>query len=232
MYDDLLFNRNERPFGISWEEWAALWCRWMLSIPKKSNPSTDLTGKYCGINQSNQNVWFLTGTFGNAFLIRRKCTIQAGKAIFFPILEKEDSFTEDSDLKIESELIRRSKDATDKSINLELVIDGIPIEYMLDYRVQSNIFDLEFPEDNVYEVKPGLTRSVCDGYWAFIKPPSEGKHHIYFKGETALEDPITLSRMKEISTFNEIKEYITKKSTFRLEVLYELNVIRKRANQV
>ena len=55
------------------------------------------------------NVWFLAGTFGNVNLIRRKCIVPLGKAIFFPILEKEDSFAEDVDLRSELELASRAE---------------------------------------------------------------------------------------------------------------------------
>jgi hypothetical protein len=58
---DFLYERNVHPFGISLEKWAARWCKWMLSIPKKKNPSIDETGKYCSMNQNDKNVWFLTG---------------------------------------------------------------------------------------------------------------------------------------------------------------------------
>lgn len=69
-----LYQRDEHPFGRSWEEWAALWCRWMLSVPKDTNPSLDETGKNCSINQHEENVWFLTGTFVNLLITKRKCT--------------------------------------------------------------------------------------------------------------------------------------------------------------
>src|SRR5215212_2809754 len=132
----------------------------VLSIPKKKNLSLDETGKCCSMNQNDKNVWFLTGTFGNIVPVKRKCTIPAGKAIFFPILEKEDS-----DLKTELELIKRSGDATNRVVHMEATIDGEKVDQLGSYRVQSEVFNLTFPEDNVYDVRPRLTRSVCDGYW-------------------------------------------------------------------
>lgn len=108
----------------------------------------------------------MTDTFGNIIVPTRcKCTIPAGKAIFFPILVKEDS-----DLKTELELINRARDTTNRLIHLEATIDEEKMYQLESYLVQSEVFDLTFPEDNVYDVKPGLTRSVCDGYWLFIKP--------------------------------------------------------------
>jgi hypothetical protein len=224
MQYDFLYERDFDPFGKTWEKWAAMWCNWLLSIPKKKNPALDETGKYCSMNQNNENVWFLTGTFGNIGPVKRKCTIPAGKAIFLPILEKEDSFREDRDLKTEEELKKRSRDATNRLIHMEAAIDGEKIDRLENYRVQSEVFDLTFPEDNVYDIRPGLTRSVCDGYWLFIKPLQAGKHYVYFKGETSLDEAFTLTQLKSNEVYNPIWQHINEKSTFKLEVSYELTI--------
>lgn len=227
MYYNILYDRNSNPFGKSWEKWAALWCNWMLSIPKKKNPSVDETGKYSSMNQNDENVWFLTGTFGNIRPVKRKCAIPEGKAIFFPILVKEDSLAEDSDLKTELQLIKRSRDATNKLIHLEASVDREKVDQLENYRVQSEVFDLTFPEGNVYDVRPGLTRSVCDGYWLFIKPFRVGKHQLYFKGETSLKQPYTLTQLKNRDVYGRIWRHINQSLTFKLEVSYQLRIIKK-----
>jgi hypothetical protein len=221
---DILYERVTHPFGKSWEEWAAIWCEWLLSISKQNNPALDVTGEYCSVNQNNENVWFLAGTFGNITPVIRKCTVPAGKAILFPILEKEDSLIEDLDLKTEEELKWRSREATNRLVLMEATIDGEKVNRIENYRVQSEVFDLTFPDDNVYNVKPGLTRSVCDGYWLFIKPLRPGKHHIYFKGETSLNETFTLTQMKSSEVYSQIRQHINENLTFKLEVSYELTI--------
>jgi hypothetical protein len=144
MKHDFLYERNLHPFGKTWEKWATLWCNWMFSIPKKENPSLDETGKYCSINQNDENVWFLTGTFGNIVTVKRRCTLPVGKAIFFPILVKEDSLEEDSDLRTELQLIERARDATNKLIRMEATINGEKVVQLENYRVQSEVFELTF----------------------------------------------------------------------------------------
>jgi hypothetical protein len=47
---------------------------------------------------------------------------------------------------------------------MEVVVDGVKLRDLRKYRVHSGIFDLVFPENKVYDVEPGLTRSVTDGY--------------------------------------------------------------------
>jgi hypothetical protein len=227
----LLFNRGENPYGIPWEKWASLWYVWMFSIPKKMNPCTDLTGKYCSVEQTHNNVWFLAGTFGNIIPVKRKCVVPVRKAIFFPVLVKEDSFTEDYDLREEHELRRRSKDATDRVLSMEVAIRDADYtgEFRLQtqeiqrYRVKSNVFDLVFPVDNVYDVEAGPTRSVCDGFWIFIRPLEIGKYFISFKGETFLANSFTKNKMKKTDVYAPCNEIIDK-DLFRVEVSYELTV--------
>jgi hypothetical protein len=211
----------------------------MISIPKNENPCLDVTGKCASVNQRNKDVWFLAGTFGNTVPVKRKCTVPSGRAILFPVLIKEDSFVEDSDLKTEAELSKRASDATDKVLHMEASIDGIPVLHMeastdgmtemlanlRGYRVQSEVINLEFQRDNVYNIPPGVTRSVNDGFWLFVRPLEVGKHVILFLGETRLTDAYTKDRMMGLEVYAPLKDHVTKQKTFKLEVLYELSIV-------
>lgn len=78
-----VYSINSKPFGISYGNWTAKWEQWLLSEPQVTNPATDQTGKNCGENQKGP-VWFLAGTPGGT--ATRTCTIPAGKAILFGII--------------------------------------------------------------------------------------------------------------------------------------------------
>lgn len=233
---EFLWDRTVHPFGQSWEEWAANWYKWMISIPKKKNPCVDKTGNYCSVNQTNENVWFLAGTFGNTIPIKRKCRVPSVRAIFFPILVKEDSFVEDLDLNSETELSNRAKEATDMVREMKVSIDGQTLfnvnepineetlKELEAYRVHSDIFSLEFPEGNIYDIRPGVTRSVSDGFWLFVKPLDIGKHFIHFQGETKLDEDYTINRMMETEVYSQILDHMKEKRRFRVDVLYELSV--------
>ena len=219
MASDLLFKRCHHPFGKSWEDWVVTWYIWLLGIPREKNPCIDKSGKFCSLNQTNNNVWFLAGTFGNTIWVKRKCTIPGRKAVLFPLLVKQDSFAEDTDLTSEEELVKRSSDAADKVLHMEAAIDGEKIEYIKRYRVQSDVFDLRLRKNNIYNFTPGLTRSVCDGYWLFIKPLEKGNHNIYFRGETPIDEPFTRNLMASNDAYAEIKEHIRENSTLYLGVI-------------
>jgi hypothetical protein len=220
--NNLLYDRNFKPFGQSWSEWVAKWCKWALSIPKEQNPCLDRTGRNCSVNQNDKNVWYLAGTFGNIALVKRKCRVPVGKAIFFPILVKEDSFVEDVDLLTEDQLIKRATYATDKVSSIEATLDQMKIDHLENYRARSHVFDLVFPEDNIYDVRAGPTRSVCDGFWLFIKPLSKGRHTIHFRGQTMLAEGYVEARMKGGSVYSDIRTHIENYRTFVLNVAYEL----------
>src|SRR5262249_7983648 len=81
--DERVIERNSNTFGNTYGEWSAQWWQWVLSIPAATNPNLDTTGANCGMGQAGP-VWFLAGAFGGTFT--RFCTVPAGKALFFAIL--------------------------------------------------------------------------------------------------------------------------------------------------
>jgi hypothetical protein len=104
------------------------------------------------------------------------------KAIMFPVIEKECSFAEDKDISTEADLISRTTDQTSNISHLEASVDGVTLQDLRRYRVQTHVFDLVFPKNNVYSVQEGPTRATSNGFWVFLEPLCVGEHKIYFKG--------------------------------------------------
>jgi len=207
-----VFPPSSRPYGKDYGEWSEEWIKWAFSIPKEYNPASDESGRNCAQNQKGP-VWFLAGTFGGS--VKRKCMIPVGKAILFPIVAKECSFAEDKDLKTESELSARTIEAMNHVTFMEVVIDNVHLQHLDDYRAHSRIFNLTFPECNVYGVEGGTTRSVTDGYWILLKPLQIGKHEIYFAAEVSLPPR---SKLYELS-----RQYNKMDGTsFRTQATYDL----------
>lgn len=209
-----IFDPGSEPYRKPFAEWCAEWIRWALSIPKKLNPAADLTGKNCSQNQSGP-VWFLAGTYGG--YARRKCTIPAQKAIFFPLIAKECSFAEDYDLKRTVELRKRVGQVIDLVTRLELIINRVKIDNLRKYRADSDVFDLVFPKNNVYNVPAGPTKSVTDGYWIFLRPFPVGEHEIYFNAQITFPKSTTILELAK--RYNKIKSLV-----FKNEVLYKITV--------
>lgn len=174
-----LFTTESSPFGTSYGNWTARWWQWALSMPQDVNPVGDRTGEYCAQNQGGP-VWFLAGTFGGS--AERSCTIPEGKALLFAPINVECSYAEFPDLKSEVDLRECAKSGQDIVTELDVTIDGVKVENLQDYRIQSPLFNLTLPEDNVFGLPATTTEAVSDGNWVFLKPLPAGNHTIHSKG--------------------------------------------------
>ena len=175
-----IFPADSKPYGLTYGQWTAKWWQWGYSIPKDINPAYDDTGKNCAQKQ-NGPVWFLAGTYGHA--VNRKCDIPAGKAILFPILNSECSFSEFPKLKTLSELRTCAKTIQDQVSSLKASVDGIPIPSLQEYRIQSPPFNFTLPQNNILGLAANVTtQAIADGNWVFLKPLSPGSHKITFSG--------------------------------------------------
>ena len=79
-------------FGKTYGAWSAAWWQYVFAQPASSNPLTDPTGAVCQAGQSGP-VFFLVGTAGTGTATRDRCTLPAGKALFFPLVNAFDVHT-------------------------------------------------------------------------------------------------------------------------------------------
>ncbi len=191
-YDDRnLFPVNTKPFGFHLGVWTAKWWRWALSIPKDRNPLIDRVGKNCTEGQDGP-VWYLAGTSNKMRAANRRCHIPSGKAILFPVLVSQFSFSEVPFIKTSEQLISYTSKDIGRSSLLEANIDGLNLHNLDKYRIRFGPFDLFLPENNIWNIKAGTTKAVSDGYWIFLKCLNDGKHEIYFHGvEPNFETEVT-----------------------------------------
>ena len=202
--DISIFLPTEKPFGLTYGDWSAEWWKWLLSSPIDSNPSTDTTGKYCNMNQNNENVWFLAGTSGG--YEQRKCSIPEGKAILVSPIEVICSFAEYPELNTKEDLRNCAKSDQDAVKDVKLIVDSIPIKDLQKYRVQSSIFNVTLPENNVLGVPSQTTEAISDGTFVMLKGLPLGNHTLYASG--FLADFTTSSTLNFVS-----------------EVKYDINII-------
>lgn len=177
---------DETAFGLSYGEWGAVWWNWAFSSPVEDNPLTDTTGENCGTNQEG-HVWFLAGfldIFGLGGPVERECTVPAGKALFFPIINEVCVATDESET--EEEMRACANDAIDAVTFVEASIDGVPLSDLWEYRAESPAFPLVLPEGAILDQLIGLNGTfepaVTDGYWIMLAPLSVGEHEIHFHG--------------------------------------------------
>jgi len=202
---------DSSPYGLTYGEWSALHWQWLFSLPVDGHPLFETAD--CSAGQSGQ-VWFLGGTFAAIEITPgvilgeadRECTIPAGTALFFPLIDVECSSIEGNG-ETEAELRECANDFADfiDPSTVFLEIDGAAPD-MESYRVESPLFTYgPLPDNNVIQLfgldaPEGTTSpSVSDGYWAMVKPLPVGTHTLYFGGVadyTSIGGPVFIQDIK------------------------------------
>jgi hypothetical protein len=179
-----VFPINSNPYGMSYAQWSARWWQWVLSIPAATNPALADGDVDCAAYQSGL-VWYLAGTFAGP--AERRCSIPAGKALFFPVLAAafgagfgDCNGPADCDVKL---LRDGAASWMDNPQLLSASLDGDDLPNLPGYRVQSPVFGIVVPDDGL--VAPGPhTPDVSDGYWLMMRPLTPGNHTLTFKAIT------------------------------------------------
>jgi len=189
-------------YGRTYGEWSAAWEQWADSIPVANHPLFD--NGDCSVGQSGP-VWFLGGKFcGNGAScnytgVVRSCSIPAGKALYFPILNYEDSALEESVAEnpgnetYQQVTTLRGIEAVsmDGASSVFCSVDGVPIkDLMQNYRVQSTVFGFTLPTDNLFKTiygNNGFTAGsyffgVDDGWYVMLAPLRPGPHVVRISG--------------------------------------------------
>ncbi|MBI1761070.1 MAG: hypothetical protein HYR56_06495 [Acidobacteria bacterium] len=204
-----------RPYGKTYGEWSAEQWKWAYSLPANQHPLTDTAD--CSAGQSGP-VWFLGGTFaatggtGPNVVIgtaNRSCTIPAGKALFFPLLDAECATLEGNGA-TETELRACAKSLVDRVTELQASVDGVSLYNLQNYRVQSPLFSYgPLPPNNLLlagglaDAVPGATSpAISDGYFLMLAPLPVRTHTLHFAGKavfTQAQDGFDLTFILDIN---------------------------------
>jgi hypothetical protein len=171
-----LFSKASSPYGIPYKDWTAKWWQWLIGLPSASNPRINYNPSKCGVGQGGP-VWFLTDVSGSGKEVRG-CSIPAGKAILFPILSGECDYGV-STVKTDSDMRQCATEGNDFSV-IAATVDGMKLKNLDQYRVQSDIFNITIPKDNIFDTSAGTFRAFVDGFFVFLQPLSPGNHIIHF----------------------------------------------------
>jgi hypothetical protein len=187
---------QSNPYGSSYGEWAARWSQWVYSFTANTFPPNQSGPVDLSAGQSGQ-VWFLAGTVGGG-PVTRTGTIPSGTALFFPILNyindypcPDPNFQPAPGQSLEDFLTQGAEAVIAATTELEVVIDGHPLEDPFDYRATSRLYTFT-ADPSLIAFDPCVTGSeqygVTDGYWVMLRPLSVGAHTISIHGRLDFPD--------------------------------------------
>ena len=204
-----LFSKDEKPFGISYDDWVAkFWNWWIGTSIDQASPKPD----GCLMNKSDSMVMLMeTADTSSA---QQKCVISSTQGIMIPLWigwcsTGDEGHERDSD----EQLTKCAREVANLgNIRSDVNVDGIPVAKLdvrmslisgkLDYKINSlnNVtelyqnkgFTLTIPTNtHKADVKPGTFHSGAHGWWVFLRPLSTGKHIIYYNVRVTPTGPLT-----------------------------------------
>lgn len=192
---------DSKPGGFSYGEWSAKWWQWAYSMPINANPLFDTAPGSAG---QSGNVWFLGSAVNTeqrpsgeiVSKADRKLTVPVGTMLFFPIMNVEGSKAEGNG-ETELDLTDYVSGFVGNITDMFADIDGVPVEDLQQYRVQSSLFTLgPLPDNNALQFMGAhapagtTTPSVADGFYLMLEPLFIGTHTIHFGGTVKfISDP-------------------------------------------
>jgi hypothetical protein len=97
-------------------------------------------------------------------------TIPQGWNVFMPIINWI-SILEREEIGKEEYFTRMAEERMDEAANLNIKVNGIQIPISFnDFRIKAIKGRIDLPEHNIFDMDPGVTSYVADGFWIFFKP--------------------------------------------------------------
>jgi hypothetical protein len=186
---------DSSPFGHTYGEWGARWWQYATSLN-----GFDTTGFGNCLGEPSGKVLFLAGTTDGS-IADRTCTVPAGKAIFFPIINAEWSISEAQANK-NACIVQASPSGTsnaalracavaqmDHVTALDAAIDGVTLRDLKRYRAHSPAYDFTVaPGNSLVPCQGSGCHAVADGYWIMLRPLTPGTHTVYFSGTASFPE--------------------------------------------
>jgi hypothetical protein len=185
-----IFPPDSEPYGLTYDEHAQNFWKWLLSIPASESIMDDTKGDKCTVGQTNANssVFYLGPGEGK---IERTCTVPVGKGLLIPVMEVEQSDKEIPGASVEV-LTNAAKQDQDSVTSLYLKIDNEEYTYndLLKYRIQpTEPFQVIFPDNGIFGVvEGGPSQVVADGWYIISEPLTPGNHTVHFRSSLSCPD--------------------------------------------
>ena len=163
--------------GLSRGELTAQWWQRAFTMPEEISPYTDTTGESCGYQQSGP-VFLMPGSLVGS--VERTCLVAEGTAIFVGGIGGSCSTVEPPPFfgRTEDELRECVTAVNEEIAEYSLQINGQDVPDLDSYRTTSPLFTIIFPEDNFFDIEPGVANAVAEAISIIIAPPPPGEYVI------------------------------------------------------
>ena len=159
------------PGGASYETWGSRVFTWLQEIPKGRNPGIDADSPR---NCETRSGAVLLGPIGTG----DGCVVPAGRPVVLAYLGWSCSTAEGGGRTFAE--LRRCAERAWRSelgdVRIKQVVDGDRVHRPRRWTVTSHDMWVDLPRNNIWDVRPGWTRSVGRGIFHVLKPPAPGDH--------------------------------------------------------
>jgi hypothetical protein len=169
-----VYSTNSAPYGIPYQQWVAKWWQWSYSVPASEHPRENYTPQKCASGQHGP-VWFLADSLSGTQ--ERTCTVPAGKSILVSVLTGECDRS-DPTLHNDQAVHQCATEGNDYGV-IGATLDGVRIQNLDQYRIDSGFYNLTIPADNIYKEPPGIYRAFTNGFFVFLQPLHPGTHDLH-----------------------------------------------------
>lgn len=179
---------NERYRNYTYPEWAVQWWQWQLHLPKAGNPIVDTAD--CSAGNSG-DVWFIAGACVTE-TVTRNCKIPANTALYVVInptvcstYPPDNASAADPTLSfpITGAGMRACVDQTWPFSEVAAELDGVPVQNIRDFNIQTPFFGFEVPDGLVthFGEPPGVYAAIAENVAIMLKPLRRGEHTLHFR---------------------------------------------------
>jgi hypothetical protein len=200
VYGVELFSKDEKPFGVSYDDWVIKYWNWDFSLSTDQfTPKPD----GCLINKSDPMVMLMNSVVEGS--PHQVCKISSKQGIMIPLwIAWCDTSYKGHEHDSDEQLTKCAREVYNLgNIRSDVKVDGVPVAKLdvrmslipgsgkLDYKINSPLdnvtefyskgFNLTIPPDtHQANTTPGTWRAGSQGWWVFLKPLPPGEHTIFY----------------------------------------------------